>query len=147
VLITNKKTKMMKLALSILAGTLFFITNTITAQNKILTVSVVNVTSDTGKVGFALHNKTSFMKEPLQTAKAKIVNGISTITFENLEAGEYAIICYHDKNDNNTMDFEENGMPKEAYGASNNRMNFGPPSYDDAKFVITDKNVSLDIRF
>jgi uncharacterized protein (DUF2141 family) len=38
-------------------------------------------------------------------------------------------------------------MPLESYGASNNVMNFGPPKYEDAKFVVADKNVSLEIRF
>jgi uncharacterized protein (DUF2141 family) len=38
-------------------------------------------------------------------------------------------------------------MPLEAYGASNNIMNFGPPKYEDAKFTVTDKKVSLKIKF
>ena len=45
------------------------------------------------------------------------------------------------------MDFEANGMPIEDYGASNNVMNFGPPKFEDAKFSIIDKNVSLEIKF
>lgn len=137
----------MKFIVSILIVTVSFITNSITAQNNTITATVVNVSSDSGKVGFALYNKTTFMKKPLQAKNAKIVEGKSTVTFENLSAGEYAIICYHDKNDNNRMDFEPNGMPKEDYGASNNVMSFGPPQYEDAKFIVTDKNVSLDIKF
>jgi uncharacterized protein (DUF2141 family) len=38
-------------------------------------------------------------------------------------------------------------MPKEDYGASNNVMNFGPPQYEDSKFIVSDKNVSLNIKF
>ena len=137
----------MKFILALLVTTLLFITNSITAQNKTITATVVNVTSDSGKVGFALYNKTTFMKTPIQAKNAKIVDGKSTVTFENLESGEYAVICYHDRNDNDKMDFEPNGMPKEDYGASNNVMSFGPPQYDDAKFIVKDKNVSLDIKF
>lgn len=139
----------MKFIAALLTVFVFTITNFVTAQNsnKKITVTVVNVTSDTGKVGFALYNKTTFMKKPLQAKNAKIVAGKSTVTFENIAAGEYAIICYHDKNDNDTMDFEPNGMPKEDYGASNNVINFGPPNYEDAKFIVSDKNVSLNIKF
>lgn len=137
----------MKLIVSLLIATALFITTSISAQNKIITATVVNVTSDTGKVGFALYNKTTFMKAPIQAKNAKIVDGKSTVIFENLEAGEYAIICYHDKNDNDKMDFQSNGMPLEDFGASNNDMSFGPPSYEKAKFVVIDKNVSLDIKF
>ncbi|APZ47079.1 hypothetical protein BW723_12645 [Polaribacter reichenbachii] len=137
----------MKLIVSLLVATALFISSTITAQNKKITATVVNVTSDSGKVSFALYNKVTFMKAPIQAKNAKIVDGKSTVTFDNLEEGEYAIICFHDKNENNTMDFQPNGMPKEDYGASNNVMNFGPPSYENAKFVVTDKDVSLDIKF
>ena len=45
------------------------------------------------------------------------------------------------------MDFATNGMPLEDYGASNNVMNFGPPTFDNAKFTVSNKNVSLDIKF
>ncbi|MDA9087377.1 DUF2141 domain-containing protein, partial [Polaribacter sp.] len=73
-------------------------------------------------------------------------NGKTTITFKEVAGGEYAIVCYHDKNSNDKMDFQPNGMPLEAYGASNNVMNFGPPKFDDAKFTVVDKNVSLEIK-
>ena len=137
----------MKLILAILATAMLFITNTITAQNNTVTATVVNITSDTGKVAFALYDKTNFRIQPLQSEKVKIVDGKSTVTFKDIEAGEYAIICYHDKNENHKMDFKTNGMPLEDYGASNNNMTFGPPKFEDAKFSVTDKNVSLEIKF
>lgn len=137
----------MKLFAVILTATLLFITNSITAQNKTITATVVNVRSDSGKVGFALYNKTNFRMKPLQGKASKIVNGKSIAIFENVESGEYAIICYHDKNENDKMDFQQNGMPLEDFGASNNTMNFGPPKYEDAKFVVADKSVKLEIKF
>ena len=45
------------------------------------------------------------------------------------------------------MDFAANGMPLEDYGASNNNMSFGPPNFDLAKFTVSDKDVSLEIKF
>jgi uncharacterized protein (DUF2141 family) len=42
----------------------------------------------------------------------------------------------HDKNGNNQMDFESNGMPKEAYGMSNNPMSYGPPQFSDAAIEV-----------
>lgn len=130
----------------IITATLFF--GSITSENDTkITVTVPNVTSSTGKVHFALFNKKEqFLKIPIQTKSAEIVEGKSTIVFEGISSGEYAVTCYHDKNDNGKMDFEANGMPLEDYGASNNTMSFGPPQYHDAKFEVTDKNVSLEIR-
>jgi len=137
----------MKFIVAILTITILFITNKITAQNNTITAKVINATSDEGKVEFALYNKTNFRMKPLQGAESKIVNGKSVVVFEDIEAGEYAIICYHDKNNNGKMDFEAYGMPMEDYGASNNVMNFGPPKFEDAQFTIIDKNVSLEIKF
>ena len=137
----------MKFIVAILTITILFITNKITAQNNTITAKVINATSDEGKVEFALYNKTNFRMKPLQGAESKIVNGKSVVVFEDIEAGEYAIICYHDKNNNGKMDFEANGMPIEDYGASNIVMNFGPPKFEDAQFTIIDKNVSLEIKF
>lgn len=116
--------------------------------NQKITVTVINATSDDGTIKFALSDKQNFLVgKPIQAKESKIENGKATVIFENVPAGEYAITCFHDKNSNNKMDFQPSGMPMEDYGASNNVMNFGPPKYDDAKFTITNKDVSLDIKF
>lgn len=138
----------MKLVTSIVVMAVMFITNSVIAQEKAsITAEVINVSSDTGKVGFALYDKASFMLKPIQAVNVKIVEGKSIVTFENVPYGEYAIICYHDKNDNDKMDFSANGMPIEDYGASNNVMTFGPPTFEGAKFAVSEKNVSLKIKF
>ena len=137
----------MKTLVSILVVVIISITNIITAQNKTITATVLNISSDKGIVKFALYNKTNFRLKPLQSEIGNIENGKTTITFKEVAGGEYAIVCYHDKNSNDKMDFQPNGMPLEAYGASNNVMNFGPPKFDDAKFTVVDKNVSLEIKF
>ncbi|WP_095071467.1 DUF2141 domain-containing protein [Tenacibaculum jejuense] len=128
---------------------LLTLTNTTAQESKQkITVTVVNVNSNQGTVKFALSDKKNFLTgEPIQAKEGKIENGKSVVVFENVPAGEYAIACYHDKNSNNRMDFQPGGMPMEDYGASNNVMNFGPPRYEDAKFIITNKDVSLDIKF
>ena len=111
-----------------------------------LKVTVLNVSNDKGKVGIALHNKLGFMKTPVQKLKASIKDGKSEVVFKNVPPGEYAVVCYHDKNNNNKMDFNFLGIPKEGFGASNNTKNFGPPKYNDAKFEISNSDVSLIIR-
>lgn len=137
----------MKFLVALFTITMLFITSSITAQSKTITATVINATSDNGKISFALYDKENFRLQPLQASVSKIEDGKSVVVFENVTEGEYAVICYHDKNDNDKMDFAASGMPLEDYGASNNVMNFGPPNYEDAKFTVTDKNVSLEIRF
>ncbi len=138
----------MKFLVASLVTAVLFISNTIAAQeNASITATVVNATSDAGKVSFALYDKENFRMKSLQAVSSEIKEGKSIVIFTDIPSGEYSIVCFHDKNDNNKMDFAANGMPLESYGASNNVMNFGPPKYEDAKFVVADKNVSLEIRF
>lgn len=113
-----------------------------------LTLTIDNVISDKGNVKMALHTVDTFMKgKGLDNGQSEIKDGKVTITFENVKPGDYAIIAFHDENENNKMDFRDNGMPLESYGMSNNVMSFGPPQYDDAKFTIADKDLELNIRF
>lgn len=117
------------------------------SEENIITVSLVNALNNTGTVYFALFNKENFRQQPLRAKSAIIKNGLSTVVFKNVPAGTYAIICFHDENENKRMDFQENGMPLENYGTSNNPMNFGPPQFDSSKFEVTNKDVTLEIKF
>ncbi|WP_425658076.1 DUF2141 domain-containing protein [Tenacibaculum ascidiaceicola] len=138
----------MKILIHIFVIAILFTIETVSAQNKTITATVVNVTSDKGKVKFALYTKENFRKEPLEAKESLVKEGKSTVVFEKVPVGEYAIICFHDANNNNRMDFEPNGMPLEDYGTSNNNLSrFGPPQYDAAKFLVKDKDVSFDIKF
>ena len=138
------------LAIALLFSTLIFSQEsekTNLNNSKNITVSVVNALSDVGKVHFALYNKENFRKEVLQAKSAIIKNGKSTVIFKNVLEGNYAIVCYHDENENNQMDFQENGMPIENYGTSNNALSFGPPQFENSKFEVLDKDLTLEIKF
>jgi uncharacterized protein (DUF2141 family) len=108
-----------------------------------LKVTVNNASGDEGKMVYSLNTENQFMKAaPLQTASIEIKDGVATAIFENVPAGEYAVIVLHDKNANEKMDFSANGMPQEAYGTSNNPMSYGPPTWADAKLtVVSDKEI------
>jgi uncharacterized protein (DUF2141 family) len=113
-----------------------------------ITVTLLNASNDEGTINFAFYNKETFMKTaPLFTKVGKISKGKSTVVFENIPSGEYAIICYHDANSNERMDFMDNGMPQEDFGTSNNPLNFGPPNYEDSKFEVKEEAISLEIKF
>lgn len=135
---------------------LVFITNISFAQEASkeelkgvsIKITIDNVRSDEGHVLLALHTKDTFMKGPgIQNASVVSENGVAVAVFENVLPGSYAIMALHDKNDNNRMDFEPSGMPKEDYGTSNNVMAFGPPSFMDSEIAVTDKDLELVIKF
>lgn len=112
-----------------------------------VTVQIPNLTSDKGAVVFALYNKETFMKEPLQGVEGKITNKATEVKFENVIPGEYSIICYHDSNENKKLDFSTSGMPNEDWGMSNNPTLMGPPSFNSSKFIVENKSVDLTIKF
>ncbi|MEH6535557.1 MAG: DUF2141 domain-containing protein [Psychroserpens sp.] len=138
------KTLFLSIALVVIS-TLGFAQDT---KGQTITVSIENAVSDDGQFLVSLNTKDTFMKGAgIQSSESKIKDGKATITFKNVQPGEYAIMVLHDANDNNRMDFEENGMPKESYGTSNNPRSFGPPIYDDAKFKVEKEDLKLAIRF
>ncbi|MBL4745069.1 MAG: DUF2141 domain-containing protein [Flavobacteriaceae bacterium] len=71
----------------------------------------------------------------------------SKVSFRNVAAGSYAIISYHDENNNKQLDFSPKGMPLEDYGTSNNPLNFEPPDFESTSFDLLMENLKLKIRF
>lgn len=113
-----------------------------------ITVTIKNISNNNGSVAVSLHTKETFMRGPgIKNAKSKIVDGKILVTFKNVTPGTYAIMALHDENDNNTMDFDDRGMPQESYGMSNNPMSYGPPQFAEAKFEMNTTNLDIDIKF
>ena len=75
-----------------------------------------------------------------------VKTGNVTYKFE-LPNGIYAIGIFVDKNYNNKMDRNLFGVPKEQFGFSNNaKGNFGPPSFEDASFAVSnDIKIEIDL--
>ena len=116
-------------------------------EGSTITITVVNALSDNGQVRFALYTEENFSKQPLYAKSAGIDKGKSTVAFKNVPPGVYAVVCYHDENKNERIDFHENGRPKESYGTSNNSLNSGPPQFDNSKFEVKDNDLTLEIKF
>ena len=114
-----------------------------------ITVTVPNVSGTEGEVIIVLYNSWEGFanQKPITAKKSKINDGTASVVFEDVSPGTYAIVCLHDKNGNERMDFDSNGMPMESYGSSNNAMHMGPPNYEDAKFTVENKSLNLTIRF
>lgn len=118
-------------------------------SKKNVTVTVPNVISDQGKVYFALYDSEEHFnqRKAVASAMSEIRSGKAEVVFKDLEPNIYAVVCFHDANDNQRMDFEESGMPLEDYGTTNNVRTFGPPSYQDSKFELKDKDLTFEIKF
>jgi len=68
-----------------------------------------------------------------------------TILLEDLPFGTYSIAIYQDLNNNDKLDTNLFGIPKEPYGFSNNaRSKWGPPKYEIAKFELNQKILKIN---
>ncbi|WP_047245005.1 DUF2141 domain-containing protein [Maribacter thermophilus] len=118
-------------------------------DNKGVTVKVTieNILSDQGKVIGSLHTSETFMKGPgIMNTSVDATTGEVTLVFSDVKPGTFALMLMHDENENNRMDFESNGMPKESY-ATSGEMSYGPPTFESAKFKVADKDLALRFRF
>lgn len=111
-------------------------------------VNISNLNSNDGQVFVALYDsEKSFLNNSLISQQVKSVNNACSVTFKNIPEGVYAVSLYHDENDNNIMDKNSFGAPKESYGCSNNAKGFfGPPKWEDAKFEIKGKPITQNIK-
>ena len=114
-----------------------------------LTVNITNLKSDKGQIFVALWDSAKGFPKDYNSAIEKIINPASQPLFKikNLKPGKYAIAVFHDKNSDGELNTNAIGIPKEAFGFSNNsRLLFGPPSFKKAYFKIGNENKSKTIK-
>ena len=118
------------------------------AQGKIV-ATVTNLENNNGVCKTCLFtNASSFAgKGPaFKCAELKIQNKKAVVVFDAVPAGVYAIAVFHDENNNNKMDKNFLGIPKEGYGASKNKLPFASaPAFDDNSFEVFPGN-TIDIH-
>lgn len=113
-----------------------------------ITVIIENVLSDEGKILGSLHSEETFMKGlGIQNEVISATKGEVTLTFSEVTPGTFAIMILHDSNNNNRMDVEANGMPKESYVTSGSTEHFGPPTFNAAQFEVVEEDLEFRIRF
>ena len=64
--------------------------------------------------------------------------------------GQYAVVVYHDENDNHKFDRNWIGLPVEGFGVSKDpTMFFAPPKFEDAAFDVNGNltDVEVEIKY
>ena len=116
-----------------------------------LNVHVDGFENANGAAGIAVwHAARGFPEEiehALASTYATISDGVAVAGFGQLEPGSYAITVYHDKNDNRRFDKNWLGMPKEAWGVSNNvRPRLRAPRFAEAMLDLEVGEQLVEIR-
>ena len=119
-----------------------------------LNINVNDLRNSTGVVQFSLYNVEGSIPDEhfekyFKVQKAKIIGEASSMTFDNLPEGNYAVNILHDENENGKTD---KGMvlPVEGIGFSNytNINLFNRPKYSKAKFELkNDKTIQIQVIY
>lgn len=135
----NKIIKILKSLLVIVLLSSFSIQKQETCS---LTIEVDGLRNSNGTVLFALYNREDAFpdehyKKYFKKLTGKIVNGTSSVTFENIPAGKYAVNILHDE-DNDGRIKKGIVLPKEGIGFSNYQSIgiFNKPDFSKASFEL-----------
>lgn len=113
-------------------------------------LTIEGISEEKGEIRIAVFNSEVSYNEkedPIHAIVLPVDGGTLIWDEEKLPYGDYAIAVYHDKNTNGELDSNILGIPKEAYGFSNNaRGRFGPASWQDAHFTISSRTYSMSIQ-
>ena len=129
-------------------------------ESGILTVEVTGMESNEGVVRIGLfkskevYENSDARKPPsaggfpsYKGGIAEISNHTAKLVLHDIPYGKYVVATYHDRNKNEMLDSNFLGIPKEAFGFSNDARGIvGKPDYDEAKFVFNQKNRTVVIR-
>lgn len=113
-----------------------------------LILKLNNLKSDKGSIAIAIFNKSESFPKKAQDAVFKSFTKVADFPLSiKVPKGEYAISIFHDENNNQKLDTNFIGIPKEAFGFSNDVIGLmGPPSFKKAKFKVYDDNSTISIK-
>lgn len=101
-----------------------------------LEMEINNLQSNNGPVYIRILDQS---ENPVIVGTSSVVNYSTKISFDSISPGKYAIQFFHDENENQKMDFNLIGIPKEKFGSSNDvKPVLGPPKFEKMLFEIYD---------
>ena len=135
------------------------------AQASELRVTVQGVASSAGSLMIGLYDSDEHFRSAIATATSagllndrsrlvgiamRAVAGTQSVVFTNLDPGTYAVIVFHDENDNGKLDETPWGVPTEGYGFSNDAEGFlAAPAFKDAAVTLgnSDKAITIALKY
>ena len=84
-----------------------------------MVVEVNGIKHPGGQIGVRVfRNDSEMFDNPFRVVHAPNVNGKVIVEIDQLTFGDYAIVAYHDENNNQQLDHNALGFPKESLGYS-----------------------------
>lgn len=123
---------------------------TTSVQADDLEITIRRITSADGHLMIQVLTEAAFKGEAsaIESARLAAQRGTLSLNIDSLAPGEYAVRVMHDENDNDKLDSNLIGIPKEPWGFSNNAVgSFGPPDWKDAKFTLDGSHsITIDLN-
>ena len=136
----------MKILIRILVLCLLLAPLTFLSGQSSLTVEITDLESNKGVVIIDLLdvNEKTFRDSTCQISELKC-----TAVFDDLQNAQYAIRYFHDENENEELDTNFLGIPKEGIGFSNDALGkFGPKDFREWLFdVKVDTTVRMTTKY
>ena len=113
-----------------------------------LHVTVEGIRNDAQPVRVLLFNSSdSFPDEELsfKSHVTRAVKGTAVVEFTDLDPSLYAIMAYHDENEDNRLNRVLGMWPAEGYGLSLNPLMMGPPTFQETSFELPARGLSVTI--
>ncbi len=86
-------------------------------------------------------------EKALAFTRARVEGKSVEANFVNLKIGKrYAVVIYHDENDNRNFDSNFLGIPTEGYGTSNNVTVLRSPTFEETSFILESDGQTLQIK-
>ena len=107
-----------------------------------LEMEINNLESNKGPIYIRILDEN---ENPVIVGTSPVINYSAEISFDSISPGKYAIQFFHDENENQKMDFNLIGIPKEKFGSSNDvKPILGPPKFEKMLFEIyQDKKIVM----
>jgi len=111
-----------------------------------LTVKITGIRNTDGNVRVALRTDENTVVDARVVAiDPKTLT--AEAVFDNLAEGNYGVAVIHDENKNEKLDFNEEGIPLEGYGHSNNPAKRpGPPDFNETKFNFVGPSATITVN-
>lgn len=114
-----------------------------------IAVLVSDIHPGTGSIRVALYKDSdSFRHEAraLQVLSTPASAASVVVRFKDVPLGTYALLAYHDANDNQKLDLLLGMFPQEGWGLSNDPNVIGPPRFTASAFPVADQVTRIGVR-
>lgn len=103
-------------------------------------LQISNIKKGSGEVVIELYDKESeWLEKPFREVKLSPGDELQTVSFD-IPHGNYAISMYQDTNENEELDRNFIGIPKEPVAFGNNHRPFGEPDFESS-------SVTFDVNY